>query len=1659
MQIKRFAFSLVLGLGLALTLLWACGNPGAAAPATPDTPPTPPLDRPAEPTGVEWTVCLAGPPTCDFGNIQDAVINAGPDDLIKVAQGNYTDLNQQGGITQVLYVDKDVTVRGGYTTTNWTNPDPQAHPTVLDAGGGGRALYLTGNAAPSIEGLILTGGDATGLDGDPWGCWEAGGGAYVNSAAATISGCLIYSNTSPFCGGGVHVAGAWVDVMGNRITSNTVQFGTGGGVHVNYGEANLRDNQVLNNTAFAGGGLYIKGSYGWLSRNTIQANQADDGGGLYLDDSSLRLDNHFILENESVQNGSGLYLQNTSLRLRHTTLSRNTGGDGSGLYLVGASNATLTNTILVSQYIGVHALAGTTATLQATLWGSGVWANTYDAFGAGLVVSDTSYWGQPDFVDDQNGDYHIGPASDAIDAGLDARLTDDVDGAPRPANLGYDLGADEHPGAVLWPKQTPWQRGFNAGQILTYTVRVPNVGVISAANVRFTDTLPLYQRPVYADSPQGPCSFGGGWGGWVTCDWTTIDPGSFAQVILAAEVTSTQPGPLPFPMRNTVQVRGDNAANQGFDDLIMHDCHLRVGGTDYTYVQGAVDAALDGDLVMAAGLCSGPDERNGQMQLAYLDKNLTLRGGYSPDFSQWAPEIYSTTLDAFGAGRAIFVTGGVSPTLAYLRISKGDAMKGGDVGWNQYGGGVGVMQAAVTLSHCHLYGNVAHAGGGLHVEMGDATLVGSLITDNEANDGGGLALKESDITLTDNTIADNLAYSYGGGLFLVDGQADLNGDVISRNVALSGGGLYAEFSHLNLDGCTVVSNTVPSSGGGLALYYNNSLTLTNSLVRGNTADFGGGIDMWIGQATFSGNTFAENVALSGGGLMLSEVPATLIDNVFENNQANGTFEFDGGGGLYSHSPLTLIHNTFSGNTAANWGGGLYLFENQHMTLLTNTIQANSAGDRGGGVYLEHCTATLRSNVVQDNSASSGSGLYATASVSLTLINNVVAQNLGAGLWVEGMLDAFNQGLLLHNTIADNDEVGVYVGTASSLRFTNTIIGGPGQGITVTAGSTATLDHTLWYSNPLGWWGGAGYITTTADLTGDPAFVLPGDYHIRPESAAVDVGVDAGVTHDIDGQPRPYGLGFDVGADEQGCLTLTSVLIDGPMVGDVDLPYLFLATISPTNASPPVTYTWGATGQSQVITTVDFVEFTWLEPGVKTLTVTAENCGAAPVSATHTITISGLCQGLDSVVITGPTEGGLNTPYIFDTIVEPVSATLPITYTWGATEQSTLVTTSNVVAFTWVTDGLKAISVTAENCAGVPVSATYAITIAPGIPAYSHVISPVAKSLSCASIYTLTNTGTGLATMQHEFFNQLGLSVHSFADSLDVGASQAYSLTDVGLLPTGYEGYVVVTADQPFTYTLDPCPQPITPCTPLRNVGVAGPMMGYTNTAYTLHATVTPTDASEPISYVWAPAPDAGQGTAAVTYTWTTTGVKTVAVAASNCGGSVSGGHAILIGSGSAISVGPSLSQTLTYAGEEDYTVTLEFPAGAVSTDTTIIYAPILSPTEPVSPGLRFVGGVFELDAYQGGQYLPGFGFGRAVTLTIGYSEEGLGGIDEGSMALYRWVVNGWQIVGRRPGEGQTLDEVNNLLQARLLGLSKFTRMGAEPEAGYQLFLPVVIKND
>jgi hypothetical protein len=225
---------------------------------------------------------------------------------------------------------------------------------------------------------------------------------------------------------------------------------------------------------------------------------------------------------------------------------------------------------------------------------------------------------------------------------------------------------------------------------------------------------------------------------------------------------------------------------------------------------------------------------------------------------------------------------------------------------------------------------------------------------------------------------------------------------------------------------------------------------------------------------------------------------------------------------------------------------MYLRQVNHARITENEFIANTAGRNsgwGGGISLYECTdVSLSGNRFERNVAalppslySWGGGAQVTRGGFITLTNNVFVGNrattAGSGLAISN-----STSLLLHTTFAGNSggngsalEVAATRSAGSSASLVNTIMFSHSMGITVGQGCTVTLVATLWQGTRTLWMG-AGSVASTGYYDGDPRFAADG-YHLRAGSAALDIGVDAEVRTDIDGDPRPLGAGYDLGADE------------------------------------------------------------------------------------------------------------------------------------------------------------------------------------------------------------------------------------------------------------------------------------------------------------------------------------------------------------------------------------------------------------------------------------------------------------------------------------------------------------------------------------------------
>ena len=343
-------------------------------------------------------------------------------------------------------------------------------------------------------------------------------------------------------------------------------------------------------------------------------------------------------------------------------------------------------------------------------------------------------------------------------------------------------------------------------------------------------------------------------------------------------------------------------------------------------------------------------------------------------------------------------------------------------------------------------------------------------------------------------------------------------------------------------------------GGGIFVYDAHPIIVNNVITNNvaavttsgypRTTGYGGGLFMnGATRAVISGNVIISNTAGTalcgaGGGIYLFKSGNTnagmqvLSNQVLSNTATTTSYSCAWGGGIHGGPDGVLIQgNTIAGNRANGYGGGhgagIYQWYGS-ATYLNNLVRGNLGSAGSQAVFLGHSQSRFEGNRVVDNATSQGVQLEISDGGGPRLVNNVVARSGEQTVVATGYAVDPLTATLLHNTLVGSGTgYGVFVETGYvTLYLTNTIVASHTWGITNTfpASSTVHVDHTLFWANT------NNGIQGTSPVSGNPAFAADG-YHLGSGSAAIDRGVNAGVATDIDGEVRPAGCTFDIGADE------------------------------------------------------------------------------------------------------------------------------------------------------------------------------------------------------------------------------------------------------------------------------------------------------------------------------------------------------------------------------------------------------------------------------------------------------------------------------------------------------------------------------------------------
>lgn len=299
-----------------------------------------------------------------------------------------------------------------------------------------------------------------------------------------------------------------------------------------------------------------------------------------------------------------------------------------------------------------------------------------------------------------------------------------------------------------------------------------------------------------------------------------------------------------------------------------------------------------------------------------------------------------------------------------------------------------------------------------------------------------------------------------------------------------------------------VSTTIDCEGAGRGFYFHKEEEADSRLegftiANGEAADYGGGIHCASASPTIVDCVIENCTAEYGGGIRCHSSSSSIIGCVIRDNDAE-----EGGGVDCSESNLNLEECTFESNFAIN-GGGIAVVYNSYIGIYLSEFTGNIAEENGGGVNIISSELTAENTLFNSNIAGYGGAMYSTSSarsyISHCTFSGNEASSLGGAIYC-----TYHSHYIITSSILWGDspsEIDVF----------------PGWGTAI-----------LYYSNIEGGWP-----TGIGSIDADPRFAdsEDWDFHLLPDSPCIDTGLEDSVYVDIDGDPRPLIIGFDMGIDE------------------------------------------------------------------------------------------------------------------------------------------------------------------------------------------------------------------------------------------------------------------------------------------------------------------------------------------------------------------------------------------------------------------------------------------------------------------------------------------------------------------------------------------------
>lgn len=343
---------------------------------------------------------------------------------------------------------------------------------------------------------------------------------------------------------------------------------------------------------------------------------------------------------------------------------------------------------------------------------------------------------------------------------------------------------------------------------------------------------------------------------------------------------------------------------------------------------------------------------------------------------------------------------------------------------------------------------------------------------------------------------------------------------VDTHITDSSGGHHGIRFYSAAEGCTL---------SYCLIEYGNALFSTGEYLHGDYD--GGGIycidtDPYIDPTlTLYRNTISSNFALNGGGIYCENATVNINSNKISGNHSK---EF--AGGVYCCDCYAFMdNNVISGNSADTLGGGICIYSVYSVGQIEGNIICNNSGCGGGGIFCYGVNVQINNNLIKGNNCPRGCGggiclaYYIGGVVNNTIVEN--SASFGGGI---SCLDS-TTGIFLNNIIWNNN-ASIH-GNEFSINSWIWGIRGPSNPL-IAFTNVDSEDCYIEVSE--------GYITWELGNINENPLFTDTLCHLSPFSPCIDIGtgslcipwgwIDAPL-EDIEGEPRPMGSGWDIGAYE------------------------------------------------------------------------------------------------------------------------------------------------------------------------------------------------------------------------------------------------------------------------------------------------------------------------------------------------------------------------------------------------------------------------------------------------------------------------------------------------------------------------------------------------